>query len=121
MSKRNTPQSLEDLDARLRAARAGEDAEKGKGREPGQAAQTSGIGLAFRFGIELVAAVLVGVGIGIALDMWLGTRPWLMILFLFLGGAAGVMNVYRTAQGLDDSVGLGLAQARKNADRKNGS
>lgn len=66
-----------------------------------------------RIGVELVTTVLVGVGIGWALDTWLGSAPWLMVLFLFLGGAAGVMNVYRVVKGLDDSVGLGQAMERK--------
>ncbi|WP_370511874.1 AtpZ/AtpI family protein [Telmatospirillum sp. J64-1] len=75
-----------------------------------------------RIAVELVAGVLVGVGIGYALDAWLGTRPWLMVVFLFLGSAAGALNVYRAVKGLDDTVGVGQAQARQDEpDRKNGS
>ncbi len=46
-------------------------------------------------GTELVAAVAVGVGLGYVLDLWLGTKPWLMMVFFFLGSAAGMLNVYR--------------------------
>jgi ATP synthase protein I len=81
------------------------------------------MGLGFRIATELVAGVAVGTLIGYALDGWLGTKPWLMVVFLFLGAAAGTMNVYRAAKGLDDSVGLGEAQRRKerNRDQKNDS
>lgn len=64
-----------------------------------------GLGFAFRVGTELVAATGVGVAIGYGLDLWLGTGPWLLILFLFLGGAAGVSNVYRLVSGMDGGVG----------------
>ncbi|MBV38508.1 MAG: hypothetical protein CMM23_07630 [Rhodospirillaceae bacterium] len=38
---------------------------------------------------------------GWALDYWFGTKPWLMLLFLFLGGAAGINNAVRTAMRMD--------------------
>jgi ATP synthase protein I len=80
-----------------------------------------GMGLGFRIAVELVAGVAAGTLMGYGLDAWLGTRPWLMVLFVFLGGAAGVMNVYRVAKGLDSSVGLGQAQRRHERDLdKNG-
>ena len=50
-----------------------------------------------RVGVELVAAVIVGLAIGWALDAWLKTRPLLLILFAFLGGIAGIVNVWRLA------------------------
>lgn len=59
----------------------------------------SALGLAFRVAVELVSALAVGLGIGWLLDSWLGTKPWLMIVFIVLGGAAGVLNVYRMASG----------------------
>ena len=48
-------------------------------------------------GIAFVLAILFGFLIGRALDRWLGTSPLFMILFFFLGLAAGVLNVIRTA------------------------
>ena len=59
--------------------------------------QTSNIGQAFKLSTELVAAVLVGTIIGFILDNWFDTKPWLMIIFFFLGTAAGILNVIRTA------------------------
>ncbi len=56
------------------------------------------MGIAFRLTTELVAGVFVGGAIGWVLDQWLGTTPWLMLVFFFIGVAAGILNVYRAAQ-----------------------
>ena len=55
------------------------------------------MGGAFKLGTELVAAVAVGTIIGFILDSWFDTKPWLIIIFFFLGAAAGMLNVIRTA------------------------
>ncbi len=55
------------------------------------------MGSAFKLGTELVAAVAVGTIIGFILDNWFDTKPWLIIVFFFLGTAAGILNVIRTA------------------------
>ena len=55
------------------------------------------MGNAFKLGTELVAAVGVGTIIGFILDSWFGTKPWLIIIFFFLGASAGMLNVVRTA------------------------
>ena len=55
------------------------------------------MGSAFKLGTELVAAVAVGTIIGFILDNWFDTKPWLIIIFFFLGAAAGMLNVLRTA------------------------
>ncbi|NBB83072.1 MAG: ATP synthase I [Alphaproteobacteria bacterium] len=59
------------------------------------------MGAGLRIAVELAAAVIVGAGIGIVLDRWLGTSPWLLIVFFVVGCVAGFLNVYRTAQELD--------------------
>ena len=59
---------------------------------------SSFLGSAFKLGTELVAAVVVGTIIGFILDNWFGTKPWLIIIFFFLGFFAGVLNVFRTAK-----------------------
>lgn len=63
------------------------------------------LGLAMRIGVELISAIAIGMAIGWLLDHWLGTRPWLMILFIFLGGVAGILNVFRMASGYGYAVG----------------
>ena len=55
------------------------------------------MGNAFKLGTELVAAVVVGTIIGFILDTWFDTKPWLILIFFFLGTAAGILNVIRTA------------------------
>lgn len=82
--------SLDELDARLKAARAERAAAGGRRRAP-----LTGMGLALRIAVELVSALAVALGIGWLLDRWLGTRPWIMLAFLPLGGAGGMLNVYR--------------------------
>jgi ATP synthase protein I len=48
-------------------------------------------------GIAFVLAVVFGFLIGLGLDRWLGTSPLFMIVFFFIGVAAGIVNVVRTA------------------------
>lgn len=58
------------------------------------------VALGFRIGVELVSAMIVALGIGWALDRALGTRPWLLVVFFFMGAAAGMFNVYRAVSGV---------------------
>ena len=62
---------------------------------PGTNGAASPMGIGVRVGVELVAALAVGLAIGWGLDWLLGTRPWMLALFVLLGGAAGVANVWR--------------------------
>ena len=55
------------------------------------------MGSDFKLGTELVAAVAFGTIFGFILDSWFDTKPWLIIIFFFLGAAAGMLNVIRTA------------------------
>ena len=55
------------------------------------------MGNAFKLGTELVSAVAVGTIIGFILDSWFDTKPWLIIIFFFIGAAAGMLNVIRAA------------------------
>ena len=63
------------------------------------------LSLAFRVALEIVSAVVIGFCLGWLLDDWLGTKPWLMLTFVVIGFAAGVLNVYRMASGFGYSVG----------------
>ena len=67
---------------------------------------TGGMALAGRVTTELVAGVVVGTFIGWAFDNWLGTTPTLMVVFFFLGSAAGMMNVWRALTGRDMAAGF---------------
>lgn len=57
-------------------------------------------GTASTLGLHMVSGVLVGGAFGYLLDEWLGTSPWLKIVFFILGVAAGFLNVYRDTQRL---------------------
>ena len=60
--------------------------------------QQSAYGTAFKFAAELVVGVVVRRVLGWALDRQFGTAPWLMILLVIMGFAAGLLNVVRAAQ-----------------------
>ena len=59
---------------------------------------TSSLGTALKLSTEMVAAVLVGSIIGFILDNWFDSKPWLTIIFFFIGAAAGILNVIRSAK-----------------------
>ena len=61
---------------------------------------SSNIGVAFKLSTEMVAAVVVGTIIGFILDNWFGTKPWLIIIFFFVGVTAGILNVIRSAKNM---------------------
>ena len=66
-----------------------------KGKEP-----PSSIGAAFKLSTELVSAVAVGTIIGFILDKTFGTKPWLILIFFFVGVVAGIINVFRSAKNM---------------------
>jgi ATP synthase protein I len=83
--------------SRLQAARVKQGLDtppKPMGEQPGgSGASPWGIGL--RLGVEMVSALVVAIAIGYGLDRVFGTRPFLMLVFLPLGVAAGILNVWR--------------------------
>ncbi len=87
------------FEERMRAARSkqGLDAPPPRpGTDDGGASQEpSPLGIGMRVGVEMVSALVVAVAIGWALDRWFGTRPIFLAVFVLLGGAAGVLNVWR--------------------------
>ena len=84
----------EDLKTRLKIAKT-----KFKKRNPEEKNyQKSSFGKAFQLSTELVSAVLVATIIGFILDNWFDTKPWLIIVFFFIGVAAGIINVIRSAK-----------------------
>ena len=61
---------------------------------------TSPIGTAFKLSTELVSAVAVGTIIGFILDKTFGTKPWLILIFFFVGVIAGITNVIKSAKNM---------------------
>lgn len=104
MDERDTQDPLRDLEKRLDKARR-QDRLARPSREGNDGGSQKALALGLRIGLELVVAVFVGAALGWAFDNWLGTQPWGLIVFLFLGFAAGVMNVFRVATGTNRAVG----------------
>lgn len=114
-----TPESpLQALGERLKKAREAQTGPS-SGKKPVLRGEMSGFGQALRVGAELISALLVGVGIGWFLDAWLGTKPWMLILFIFLGGAAGILNVYRTAMAMAQAATDGPRDGTSDATDEN--
>ena len=63
---------------------------------------SSKLGIAFKMSTEMVAAVVVGTIIGFILDNWFGTKPWLILIFFFVGVVAGILNVFRSAKSIQN-------------------
>ena len=82
---------------RLRTARERQGLDTPPPKTPEQIGGPGGSpwGIGLRVGIEMVSALLVGLAIGWGLDWVFGTRPILLAVFVLLGGAAGVLNVWR--------------------------
>ncbi len=81
----------DDLKVRLKIAKKKINPEK----DP---TSRSNLGQAFKMSTELVSAVLVGTIIGFILDTWFDTKPWLIIIFFFVGVVAGITNVVKSAK-----------------------
>ena len=58
-----------------------------------------------RVATELLAGLLIGACIGWTIDKWLNTSPWFLIIFFLLGGAAGILNLWRIVTGKGLKIG----------------
>ena len=121
MTEGNNKPSLDKLDAQIKAAQqqAGLTQRQKMGKDSGKG-KYQALSFAIRLGTELVASLIIGVGVGFLLDHWLGTGPWFMIAFFFLGAAAGIMNVYRTAMGYDSGVGYQRPEKKNGNEEESG-
>ena len=89
-----------DLAARLRNLEgklAGRRAAAGAADARARSSAGRGAGQALKLAGEFAAGILVGAGIGWLIDLWLGTSPWALAVFVLLGFVAGVLNVLRAA------------------------
>ncbi len=108
---RKTPESSDRLRERLRELERklepGDDKREGMSDED-IGRRSSALGKAFKISTELVAGVFVGGAFGWFLDNWLfprlgmKTSPLFLLVFLFLGIAAGFVNVIRGARGMGE-------------------
>jgi ATP synthase protein I len=86
---------LDDLSTRVNVAREANNPKEARGLN-----EASTFGVATRLVAELVAGLLVGILVGWYLDQYFDTKPWLMIIMIMLGSAAGITNVMRAAKQL---------------------
>ncbi|MBI4255853.1 MAG: AtpZ/AtpI family protein [Candidatus Rokubacteria bacterium] len=74
---------------------------------PGEKGTWKALGELSSIGMTLVVATVIGLVAGYYADRWLGTQPWLLLLGLGLGSAAGFVNLFRAVgraeRELDDS------------------
>lgn len=92
MAQGDRPPSFQDFDARLARAKGSSGLERDRAA---QDADRPRWGSGLQVGVELLAGVGGGTAIGWALDWWLGTGPFLLLVFFFLGAAAGMLNAWR--------------------------
>lgn len=84
------------FEARLRAARERQRLDPPAPRQDQDTGgEPSALAVGLRVGLELVVALVLACAIGYGLDHLLGTKPVFMILFVPLGAAAGILNVWR--------------------------
>jgi len=88
---------LEKLSHKLDTRRDELSDEDRRNAEAGDSSLSRATTLGFQALIEFVTAIVVGPLIGWQIDSWFSTKPIFFIIFLFLGMAAGLMNVYRIA------------------------
>lgn len=58
-----------------------------------------------RVATELLAGLIIGASVGWAIDNWLETSPLFLIIFFLLGGAAGILNLWRLITGKGLKIG----------------
>ena len=89
---------LSDLNKKLSKVRS-----TAEGNDPDKAASTSqSFSDAFRMTSELIAGPVVGTFIGWWLDNTVGTTPIFLLIFLVLGLGAGIRNIMRAAQQMQE-------------------
>jgi len=74
-----------------------------KNQKNNEGSNAASLGKAMKISTELIAAVFVGSTIGFLLDNWFDTKPLLTIGFFFIGVAAGIMNVFKSAKNMQKS------------------
>lgn len=99
MTEKQPPKPSPDLEKRIEQARQSQARPPEHDRSRGAA-----LGTAVRLTAELVVGMIIGGGMGWLLDSWLGTRPWLLLLFFILGAAAGIKNVGRIAREMNEKL-----------------
>ncbi len=64
-------------------------------KKPSQRTNYKKIAAASSLALMLPSSIVVGLFFGYMLDKWLGTSPWMTLLFFFLGTASGFISLLR--------------------------
>jgi ATP synthase protein I len=99
-------QTPEELGRKIREAQEKQARQEGKNLADGSLQAKEGGASALRVATDLVAALFVGGLLGYGIDHWLGTKPWGMVVFLFVGFGAGFMNLYKSQTGVGNKIGF---------------
>ena len=92
--------NIREISARLKIAKRNIKENK----EINRGTNAASLGKALKISTELVASVVVGSTIGFLLDNWFDTKPMLTICFFFMGVAAGILNVFRSAKKMHNKL-----------------
>ncbi len=104
--------ALDDLAVRISETRGRQQpVEKSQGH-------ASMLGLAYRFTVEMLAGIGVGGFVGWWIDKWFGTAPAFLLILLFLGMIAGVVNSVRTANEMRRSLDQNGAGTARGPDQE---
>ena len=107
---------VEEMDAKLRAARVANPKPSPDGAKNGAGSALSQrqTGVAYRVMVDMIAGLLVGGFLGYWLDRWLGWTPWSLVTGLIVGFAAGVNNAWRAIRDFSrDAAGGGSDKDRR--------
>jgi|GEM_PF-652474 len=114
MTNDNKLPSLEKLQASI-------DRVKGVKQVSDKSENRADMSQAMRLSIDLAAGVIVGVGAGYLLDRLVGTLPLFMIVGLFVGMAAGVKNMMRSAEIIDKKLAEQQNEIKTETKNKDGN
>ena len=92
--------NLKEISTRLKIAKKKIE----KVKETNKGSNAASLGKALKISTELIAAVIVGSTIGFLLDTWFDTKPLFIICFFFMGVAAGILNVFKSAKKLHKNL-----------------
>lgn len=87
------PDDIKSLDEKIATFKKQEQIEQAENQNN---TEYSSAAAGFQISTELLAGVLIGVAIGYVFDKMFNTTPWLLVIFTIFGGAAGLLNIYKT-------------------------
>ena len=89
----NKPEDIKALDKKIQDFKKREKIEN---QDVSDEPEYSSAAAGFQISTELLAGIVIGLSMGYVLDKFFNTAPWLLAIFTIFGGAAGVLNIYKT-------------------------